>query len=450
MIKQGMNNEEPPKPPNPFVKPGILTFVLSLGIFLILGLGSSREVSQNWSKYRCQPHIMPFAGLYGYNAQENIEFCLKSVFLKEAPGVLAPVYEASSSLNSAMSSAGSGLMSVRTTLSGLTDGISSVVRSFNKRIQNIMQVLKGKFGNLEHLMGRVVALLYAIIYSGITALAAGSTFAKGTVGTFLDTFCFPAGTPVLCEDRTYRAIETLKVGDRLATYSGSNVVESTFEFDGSQTQMCSIEGVVVSTNHFVRHLGTWMPAGKHPKAQPAPSHPRIFCLNTSQHRFWVQHLLVADFEESEEIAGLVQAEVETQLNGYSQTETTESNYNLGINPDYEVSTEEGWIPMRDIKIGAILADGNIVRGIVKEGVSGATEKGFAKAQLVWSQSEGKWKRQHNEPFLNGKQVLWQLLTDRNIFRVRMPETKVELSVRDYAEINDSALEDMYWTTLMGR
>jgi hypothetical protein len=449
-----MDNREPIKQKaeeasNPFVKPGILTFILSLGIFLLLGLGSTQEVSQNWPKYRCQPHIMPFAGLYGYNAQENIEFCLKTVFLKEAPGVLAPIYEASSSLNSAMSSVGGGLMSVRTTLSGLTDGISSVVRSFNKRIQNIMQVLKGKFGNLQSLMGRVVALLYAIIYSGITALAAGSTFAKGTVGTFLDTFCFPAGTPVLCEDGTYKAIETLKVGDRLATYSSRNVVESTFEFDGSQTQMCSIEGVIVSTNHFVRHNNNWIPAGKHPKAVTAPSHERIYCLNTSLHRFWVRHLLVADFEESEEIAGLVQAEVEEQLNGYSQTDTHESNYNLGMSPDYEVATEKGWLPLRDLAIGTVLVDGGTVRGIVKEGVTEVTTKGFSKAQLVWSQAEGKWKRQHNEPIVNGKQILWQLLTDKNVFHVRMPGVP-EQSVRDYAEINDPKLEDMYWTTLMGR
>jgi predicted unusual protein kinase regulating ubiquinone biosynthesis (AarF/ABC1/UbiB family) len=107
-----------------------------------------------------------------------------------------------------------------------------------------MQTLKGKFENLEHLMGRVVALLYAIIYSGITALAAGSTFAKGTVGTFLNTFCFPAGTAVLCEDGTYKPIETLVVGDRLASYAGRNIVESTFVFDGSQTDMVTIEGVI--------------------------------------------------------------------------------------------------------------------------------------------------------------------------------------------------------------
>jgi hypothetical protein len=89
---------------NPFLKPGILTAVLTLGIVLILGLGTSQEVSQNWPKYRCRPDIMPFAGLYGYNAQENIEFCMKNVFLKEAPGVLAPIYEVSNSLNSSMAS----------------------------------------------------------------------------------------------------------------------------------------------------------------------------------------------------------------------------------------------------------------------------------------------------------------------------------------------------------
>ena len=435
---------------NPFLKPGVLTFVLSLGIVLLLGLGTSQEVSQNWSKYRCQPHIMPVAGLYGYNAQENIEFCLKSVFLKEAPGVLAPIYEASSSLNSAMSSAGGGLLSVRKTLTGLTDGISSVVRSFNRRIQLIMQTLKGKFENLEHLMGRVVALFYAIMYSGITALAAGSTFAKGTVGTFLNTFCFPAGTPVLCEGGIYKPIEQLVVGDLLESYSATrNAVESTFIFDGSKTQMCEIEGVIVSTNHFVRYRGNWILAGKHPAARPAASYDRIYCLNTSLHRFWVRHLLVADFEESDEIAGLVQTEVETQLNGYSQTPMSESNYSLGIDPTFEVAMRKGWKLITEVNVGDMLEDGSVVRGIIKEGVDGITLKGFAKAQLVWSKEEGVWKRQHNEPFRKRDSVLFQLITDNNVFRVRDPTGETH-AVRDYAEIHNPDLEDLYWVTLMGR
>jgi len=445
-----VNNEPNKEAENPFLKPGILTFVLSLGIVLLLGLGTSQEVAQNWSKYRCQPHIMPVAGLYGYNAQENIEFCLKSVFLKEAPGVLAPIYEASSSLNSAMSSAGGGLLSVRKTLTGLTDGISSVVRSFNRRIQLIMQTLKGKFENLEHLMGRVVALFYAIMYTGITALAAGSTFAKGTVGTFLDTFCFPAGTPVLCEGGIYKPIESLRVGDHLESYSSiRNVVESTFIFDGSKTQMCEIEGVIVSTNHFVRYQGNWLPAGKHPSARPAASYDRIYCLNTSLHRFWARHLLVADFEESDEIAGLVQTEVETQLNGFSQTPISESNYNLGIEPTFEVATAAGWRPMNSLNVGDVLEDGGKVRGIVKEGVDGMTLKGFAKAQLVWSKAEGIWKRQHYEPFRTRDSVLWQLITDNNVFRVRDPSGETH-AVRDYAEVHNPDLEDLYWVSLMGR
>jgi hypothetical protein len=444
------NNESNKEAENPFLKPGILTFLLSLGIVLLLGLGTSQEVSQNWSKYRCQPHIMPVAGLYGYNAQENIEFCLKSVFLKEAPGVLAPIYEASSSLNSAMSSAGGGLLSVRKTLSGLTDGISSVVRSFNRRIQLIMQTLKGKFENLEHLLGRVVALFYAIMYTGITALAAGSTFAKGTVGTFLNTFCFPAGTPVLCEGGVYKSIESLRVGDRLQSYgSHRNHVESTFIFDGSKTQMCEIEGVIMSTNHILRHGGNWILAGKHPAARLTPSYDKIYCLNTSQHRFWVRHLLVADFEESDEIAGIIQSEVETQLNGFSQTSVNESNYNLGMEPTFEVATAAGWKQIHQVEVGDVLEDGSKIRGIIKEGVDGISLKGFAKAQLVWSKEEGIWKRQHNEPFRTRDSILCQLITDNNVFRIRDTSGEIH-AVRDYAEIHNPDLEDKYWVTLMGR
>jgi hypothetical protein len=65
-------------------------------------------------------------------------------------------------------------------------------------------------------------------------------------------------------------------------------------------------------------------------------------------------------------------------------------------------------------------------------------------------AEGRWKRQHSESIVHKKQILLQLLTEKNVFRVRHPTARKEMSVRDYAEINDSALEDMYWTTLMGR
>ena len=59
------------------------------------------------------------------------------------------------------------------------------------------------------------------------------------------------------------------------------------------------------------------------------------------------------------------------------------------------------------------------------------------------------ERQHSEPLVYKKQILWQLLTDRNVFRVR-EAAGMEIPVRDYAEINDSSLEDMYWVSLMGR
>ena len=436
---------------NPFLKPGILTGVLTLGIVLILGLGTSQEVSQNWPKYRCRPDIMPFAGLYGYNAQENIEFCLKNVFLKEAPGVLAPIYEVSNSLNSSMASAGAGLMSIRTTLTSLTDGIGSIARSFNLRIQMILQTIKGKFKNLENLMGRVFALFIAIMFSGISGLAAGSTFAKGTIFAFLDTFgCFPAGTLVRMADSSWKPIEVLVAGEQLWSGGNPNFVESFFEFDGKRTEMVSIEGAPISRNHLIRYGNKWILAGDHPNARPNKSYKLIFCLNTTNHRFWIHSdkgpLLVADFEESSDISLQVQKKVEEQINA-SPSKTKDNDYSLGLDGDYEVKTMRGWIRLREIQLNDRLVGGNRVAALVKEFTEvRKTEDGrsIAPAQLLWSDKLKRWERQHSRPRTDIEEILYQIMGDKNgIFYIRDPVTKEVFVARDYAEVHDLEIENMY-------
>ena len=450
------------EPPNPYIKPAIVTTVFIIGIALLLGLGTSKEVAQNWSKYRCRPDIMPAANLYGFDAQENIQFCMKNVFMKEAPGVLAPIYETSNSLNSSMASAGSGLMSVRTTLSSLTDGIGQITRSFNSRIQMILQTLKGKFGNLENLMGRVFALFIAIMFAGVSGLAAGSTFAKGTIFAFLDTFgCFPAGTLVKMADGCWKPIEVLVTGEELWSGGGTNVVESFFEFDGSNTEMCAIYGAPVSKNHLIRFEGKWISAGDHPAAKPNKSYKHIFCLNTTNHRFWIHSmqgsLLVADFEESSDVSLQVQEQVETQLNGSvdkKENRIESENYSLGLDGSFEVKTLRGWIPLRDIKINDRLVGGNRVAALVKEFTSTVkTPDGLsmAPAQLIWSDKLKRWERQHARPRTDMEEILYQIMGDTNgIFYIRDPVTKEVMVARDYAEVHDVAIEKIYQDAMQAK
>lgn len=445
------------------MKAGILAGALTMGLFFILFTGTNKEIAQNWPKYRCQPHIMPIAAYYGYNAQENIEFCLKNVFLKEAPAILAPIYEVSNNLNQTISAAGGGLLSMRKTLTGLTDGIGSIGRSFNKRIQMVLQTLKGKFENLKSLMGRVFALFYAIMYSGITALAAGSTFAKGTIFAFLDTFCFPAGTPILCEDGKYKPIEQLVIGEKLwssASELKENRIETTFIFDGTGTEMCQIHGTVLSTNHLVLHENKWIPARDHPSALYAERSKTLYCLSTSLHRFWAGEILVSDFEESEEnsVSSAVKSEVEKQINGSvvkikaKIVEPQGNGYSLGIDPRFEIQIiGREWKAIEHIKIGEILENGKQISGIIREGVTGPLrETGnhmkLTNSQLIWSTAENKWKRNFGKKIENhGIIILRHLIVEGNIFTVRDPQTHEIFHVRDYFEVpaESGGIEDMY-------
>jgi hypothetical protein len=439
------------------MKAGILAGVLTMGLFFILFTGTNKEIAQNWPKYRCQPHIMPIAGYYGYNAKENIEFCLKNVFLKEAPAILAPIYEVSNNLNQAISSAGGGLLSMRKTLAGLTDGIGSIGRSFNKRIQMVLQTLKGKFENLKSLMGRVFALFYAIMYSGITALAAGSTFAKGTIFTFLDTFCFPAGTPILCANGKYKPIEQLVIGEKLWSSAGElkeNRIETTFIFDGAGTEMCQIHGTVLSTNHLVLHENKWIPARDHPSALYAERSKTLYCLSTSLHRFWAGEILVADFEESEEnsVSDAAKSEVEKQINGSAKPEPRGYGYSLGIDPGFEIQIMGGeWKSIEHIKIGEILENGKQISGIISEGVTGplletSNRMKLTNSQLVWSTEEKQWKRNFGKRIENNETVILKhLIVEGNIFTVRDPQTHEILHMRDYFEMptESGGIEEMY-------
>ena len=69
----------------------IILIFASLYLFNILGNGI-KNIENNWPLYRCNPIIMPFAGLFNHNPGENFVRCIQnmqSVYMKE---LLEPVH----------------------------------------------------------------------------------------------------------------------------------------------------------------------------------------------------------------------------------------------------------------------------------------------------------------------------------------------------------------------
>ena len=68
----------------------LLLFVLIFAAIVEAIILFSRK--DDWNSIRCEPSIMPFAGLYGYDVNENFQYCMRQSFNSQATESIAPVY----------------------------------------------------------------------------------------------------------------------------------------------------------------------------------------------------------------------------------------------------------------------------------------------------------------------------------------------------------------------
>ena len=56
----------------------IVVIFIFLYIFNILSVGIKR-IEDDWPEYRCNPIIMPFASVFGYDPISNFSFCIQTM-----------------------------------------------------------------------------------------------------------------------------------------------------------------------------------------------------------------------------------------------------------------------------------------------------------------------------------------------------------------------------------
>jgi hypothetical protein len=311
------------------------------------------------------------------------------------------------------------------------------------------------FMRMQHLMSRVYGTMYAVIWMGTSAITAGFNVSDNSLVQFLFEFCFDPETPLALADGTYIPIKDAKLGMKLLpTPNNPNPeITSIFEFDGSRTPMVTIDGVSMSSEHYVRAGAEWIPARSHPRAERTQSIQRLICLNVSGHEFIVGRsgLVVADYDEhsSQDVIQKTQELAERCLNGQPSTSVrVENEYELGIDSAAEVFMQDGrWKSLAQIQLGDNVWNAGSVLGIVTESVSSVCVYNsiqISASQLVYDRVHHKWIRNHDKDHESTCKYFKQLITSNgSTFRIRSPHTLRELFVRDYREIPDPEMESAY-------
>jgi len=348
----------------------ITTIIFTVITILFFYVGNFTEVAKNFGKYRCNPLLMPFAGQFGYDAKENFNFCITSIFNEKAVEVFSPLYALLSQFTNVFTIMMNATLGIRKLFSNFFLSVNTYISNVRNRIQNLLFQIRMSFIKLNSLMQRVYGTMFAVIYMGTSALTAANNTANNDLVKFLSEFCFDPETPIQLENGNFVPLQSVKIGDRLAILTNNvPVVTSIFEFDGQQTPMKKIDGVIVSSQHYVYYNTKWIIAADHPRAESVQSCKKLICLNVSGNVFKIGHsrLIVRDYDEhvSPSIIKEAQSIALSALNGIAFQ--TMDDYSLGFDSVLRVQmADNSWKSVSAVKVGESLKNCGRVMGCVQE------------------------------------------------------------------------------------
>jgi hypothetical protein len=440
---------------NAFLFMIILILVIMVVITSMSAVSQVKDVSNNWAKYRCNPLAMPFAGLFGYNTKENFDFCMNGIFTNFSMPFLGSIGNIFQKFAVMLQSIFSSLNGLRNSIATMGGGINVIFQEFTDRISNFFFQLRVGAIALRTLFGRLYAVLFSVMYMGLSGVTGISSFTNTFLFSFLDTFCFPGHTELMVQDKSKEGfhrvpIKDIKIGDILLP--GKSVVTATFQFYSKGQEMVQLGRTVVSTNHYIIHEGKHIMAGDHPHAihvGPWNSDDLLYCVNTSDHHIPVEYLTFMDYDETSEGDKETLNFIDSRVNGFTTPKHKDYTYKdscFAIDEHRIIKTKLGLKQAKDIAVGDTLSTGCEVVGLIRREITEVCTlpNGIevTPATLYWNPSANQWNR-------CGMDYAWTTLPTKKewVSFVVVPHSQIELEdgtiVRDYMELCSPDAEQYY-------
>ena len=391
----------------------MFTLYLVIAFAMFIGLentASMIDIQMNWAKYRCQPQMMPLAGLFGYSVNENFEFCLQQIIQENTKGITGPFASGMFGFTSVLMNLMNSANSFRTMLATLVGGVIKIVNEFKARMTALMGRVKLTASRMKTLMFRVYGTMFAVIYMGISAQTGISNFGDTFIFKFIDTFCFPPEQIIALDNGESYPISEIRVNDVL---KGGHRVETVYKFQADGQEMVELspvsdtgEPIQVSSNHFLRHNGKWIMAKDHPDARSiggwlGGKERPLYCLTTHDHLLPVGPYMFADYDETDEANAETQAWIDKSLNGKTRRDSPHpaASYEVGLPASTMIKTLQGYKPLYEIQLGDKITERDTVVGIQASETSefcrlSATQR-VTRGSLLWNNEKEQWVRAYS-------------------------------------------------------
>ena len=369
---------------------------------------------------------------------DNFQYCIQDILKNISGYALEPFGYITSALTEVYNDINNSVNAIRQFIGNLRDDVSNVVHDIMSRIMNIMTPLqiilisiKDSFGKiqgilttslmtalggyltLQTLMGAILQFMVLILITLATVivalwaslfsfpLAASLTIAFLAISIPLSIIiifmkdvlkvhttksipkvpkkpksCFDEDTIIFLNDGTTKKISEIVTGDIL---KNNNKVKATLKLDSKNELMFNLCNIVVSGTHIVKYKNKWINVSEHPLSKKIVNYkkPYLYCINTENKTININDLVFCDWDEI--YGNFIGCVLGKKLfNGKKIKNLKDINKYLdcGFSDNTKIVLKnEKTKCIKDIEIGDVLYNGEIVYGLVKIEM---TDNGFNK------------------------------------------------------------------------
>ena len=158
----------------------ILIFIV-LYVFNVLSVGI-QKIKDDWPQYRCNPIVMPFASVFGYDPMSNFSFCIQNMMSSYMGYLMQPIKYSFSVLGNISKDINDALTGVRAFFNNIRNYITNIIQTVFGVFLNILIEFQRVTINIKDMFAKLIGILDTLMYK-----------LEGTVDTMESAWNCPPG-----------------------------------------------------------------------------------------------------------------------------------------------------------------------------------------------------------------------------------------------------------------
>jgi hypothetical protein len=236
----------------------ILIFIV-LYVFNVLSVGI-QKIKDDWPQYRCNPIVMPFASVFGYDPMSNFSFCIQNMMSSYMGYLMQPIKYSFSVLGNISKDINDALTGVRAFFNNIRNYITNIIQTVFGVFLNILIEFQRVTINIKDMFAKLIGVLATLMYVLEGTVDTMESGWNGPPGQLVRALCFHPDTKVELKDGSLYAMKDLPLNSILKTGSKvcavmniSNItekgefIEKLYSIDGGVNN----EKILVSGSHLI-------------------------------------------------------------------------------------------------------------------------------------------------------------------------------------------------------